>query len=124
MNVCLSLSLTAFLTIAIFPVAARADSAWMASGCGTEPSVPDLDVSSVDKYNSSVDRAAAYEKAARVYNTCVAKEANRQETVASNEARDKINHIHEGSTAVQKRIAASFTKITTTLKSAGTKFSK
>ncbi|NHO31759.1 hypothetical protein [Acetobacter fallax] len=119
----LSLCITAMMTLAGASVA-RAESPWTASGCGTEPSAPSLDVSSVDKYNSSVDRAAAYEKAARVYNACVAKEANRQETIASNEARDKIGHIHDGSTDVQKRIAANFTKMTATLKTAGAKFSK
>ncbi|WP_026396428.1 hypothetical protein [Acetobacter nitrogenifigens] len=102
--------------------AARADDAWTASGCGSEPSAPSVDGSSVDRYNASIDRVSAYEKAARTYNSCVSKQANHDETVVSNEARDKIAHIHEGSVAVQKRIAANFTKMTAQLKAAGGKF--
>ncbi|GBR03577.1 hypothetical protein [Acetobacter oeni] len=124
MKTCLFLCFAAAFSLGVSGTATRAATVWTASGCGSEPSAPALDVSGVDKYNSSVDRAAAYEKAARAYNACVSKEANREETIASNEARDKISHIHEGSTAVQQRIAANFTKMTTTLKAAGNKFSK
>lgn len=109
---------------ALASAASAHDGAWAATGCGSEPSAPAMDVSSVDKYNSSVDRAAAYEKAARAYNSCVAKEATKQETAVSAEAREKISHIHEGSSVVQKRIAANFAKITTTLKAGNAKFKK
>lgn len=103
---------------------AHAEGLWTAAGCGAEPSAPTLDVSSVDRYNASVDKAASYEKAARVYNACVAKEATRQQTVISNEAKAKMEHIQEGSSAVQKRIAANFSKYTTQLKTAGAKLGK
>lgn len=104
------------------PLAAHAEGAWTAQSCGAEPQAPSIDTSSVDRYNASIDRASAYEKAARTYNSCVAREANKQETAASEEARAKIAHIHEGSVAVQGRIAANFTRITTQLKAAGAKF--
>ena len=105
-------------------VSAHAEGLWTASGCGAEPSAPTLDVSSVDRYNASVDKAASYEKAARTYNACVAKEATRQQTVISNEAKTKMEHIQEGSSAVQKRIAANFSRFTTQLKTAGAKLGK
>ncbi|QHM92266.1 hypothetical protein [Acetobacter pasteurianus] len=104
--------------------AQAADKMWTASACGAEPVPPSVEVSSVDKYNASVDKVSAYEKAARTYNSCVAKAAVKEETAISNEAREKIAHIHEGSSTVQKRIAGNFTKLTTALKAGGAKLQK
>ena len=103
-------------------VAHAAGGAWSAPDCGAEPAMPTLDVSSVEHYNASVDKATAYQKAARAYNTCVAKAANKQETAISNEAKEKIAYVHEGSLAVQKHIAANFTRMTATLKAGSSKF--
>lgn len=103
--------------------AAGAAGAWAApAACGAEPAAPSVDVSSVEHYNASVDKVTAYEKAARAYNTCVARSANKEETAISNEAREKIAHIHEGSATVQKRIAANFVHLTASLKAASAKF--
>lgn len=102
--------------------AQAASGAWGAPVCGAEPAAPSVDVSSVERYNASVDKVTAYEKAARTYNTCVARAANKEETAISAEAREKIAHIHEGSSAVQKRIAGNFVHLTTALKTASTKF--
>ncbi|GCD75436.1 hypothetical protein NBRC3299_1728 [Acetobacter pasteurianus NBRC 3299] len=104
--------------------AQAADKMWAASACGAEPVAPSVEVSSVDKYNASVDKVSAYEKAARTYNSCVVKAAVKEETAISNEAREKIAHIHEGSSTVQKRIAGNFTKLTTALKAGGAKLQK
>ena len=104
--------------------AQAAEKMWTASACGAEPVAPSVEVSSVDKYNASVDKVSAYEKAARTYNSCVAKAAVKEETAISNEAREKIAHIHEGSSTVQKRIAGNFTKLTTALKAGGAKLQK
>lgn len=98
--------------------------AWTPFDCGKEPSAPSLDVSTVENYNSSVDKVAAYEKAARAYNSCVAKAAAKEETAISNEAKAKMEPYQEGSAAVQKRIAGNFTKYNTELKAAAAKFSK
>lgn len=103
-------------------VARAAATGWTAAACGAEPTMPSLDVSSVEHYNASVDKATTYEKAARAYNSCVAKTANKEETAISNEAREKIAHIHEGSAAVQKHIAANFTRMTAVLKAGSAKF--
>ncbi|MGV4876165.1 hypothetical protein [Acetobacter indonesiensis] len=103
-------------------VAHAAATGWSAAACGAEPTMPSLDVSSVEHYNASVDKATTYEKAARAYNSCVAKTANKEETAISNDAREKIAHIHEGSAAVQKHIAANFTRMTAALKAGSAKF--
>ena len=47
---------------------------WVATGCGGEPRIPKIDMSTVQRYNISVDKVGAYEKAARVYNSCVSKQ--------------------------------------------------
>lgn len=117
-------AICAAASLMLFGASAHAEGLWTAAGCGAEPSAPTLDVSSVDRYNASVDKAASYEKAARTYNACVAKEATRQQTVISNEAKTKMEHIQEGSSAVQKRIATNFSKFTTQLKTAGAKLGK
>lgn len=103
-------------------VAHAASGGWSAAECGAEPAMPPLDVSSVEHYNASVDKATAYQKVARAYNTCVAKAANKQETAISNEAKDKIAYVHDGSLAVQKHIAANFSHMTATLKAGSAKF--
>ncbi|OUI85809.1 hypothetical protein [Acetobacter tropicalis] len=102
--------------------AQAATTAWTASACGAEPTMPSMDVSSVEHYNASVDKATTYEKAARAYNGCVARTANKEETAISNEAREKIAHIHEGSAAVQKRIATNFSRMTASLRAGSSKF--
>lgn len=101
-----------------------AERGWVPSTCGAEPDAPAVDASSVEKYNASVDKVSAYEKAARTYNACVSKTAVKEETAISNEARDKIAHIHEGSSAVQQRISANFTQLTSALKAGGAKLQK
>ncbi|QEO18014.1 hypothetical protein [Acetobacter vaccinii] len=97
---------------------------WTAAACGEEPAAPTVDVSTIEHYNISVDKVSAYEKAARAYNSCVAKTAVKEETIISNDARDKIAYVHEGSTTVQKRIAGNFSRLTTALKAGGAKLQK
>lgn len=97
---------------------------WIATGCGDEPRIPKVDMSTVQRYNISVDKVGAYEKAARVYNSCVSKAALKEETEISNEARAKIAYVHEGSAAVQKRISSVFEELTADLKEGGAKLQK
>ncbi|NHN89331.1 hypothetical protein [Acetobacter conturbans] len=124
MRTTFAICFAASLTIAGVLAPAHAESLWAASGCGAEPSAPSLDVSTVDHYNASVDKVASYEKAARAYNGCVSKEATHQQTAISTEAKAKMDHIQEGSSTVQKRIAGNFTKFNTQLKAAGAKLGK
>lgn len=96
-------------------LARHADAAEGASKCGAEPQAPSVKAGTVALYNDSVDRVTAYEKAARAYNSCVAAQANREETAISQDAAAKISRIHAGSAAVQTRIAASFQKLSADL---------
>ncbi len=117
-------SIGGLLAVVVCAPAHAAERSWLPASCGTEPTAPAVDVSSVEKYNASVDKVSAYEKAARTYNACVSKTALKDETAISNEAREKIAYIHEGSTAVQQRIGANFTQLTTALKAGGAKLQK
>ncbi|MEW9272686.1 hypothetical protein [Gluconobacter oxydans] len=101
--------------------ASAAEAAWTASKCGVEPQAPVVKAATVAQYNESVDRVTAYEKAARVYNACVAAQANREETAISQEASARISHVHAGSAAVQSHIAASFQTLSANLAAASRK---
>lgn len=101
-----------------------AERGWSAAGCGDEPSAPAVDVSTVQRYNASVDQVSAYEKAARTYNACVTRAAVKEETAISDEARQKIAYVHDSSAAIQSRIASNFTRLTTALKAGGAKLQK
>ncbi|AAW61702.1 hypothetical protein [Gluconobacter oxydans] len=101
--------------------ASAAEAAWTASKCGAEPQAPVVKAATVAQYNESVDRVTAYEKAARVYNACVAAQANREETAISQEASARISHVHAGSAAVQSHIAASFQTLSANLAAASRK---
>lgn len=97
------------------------EAAWTAPKCGAEPQAPAVKAGTVAQYNESVDRVTAYEKAARVYNSCVAAQANREETAISQDASARIAHVHAGSAAVQSHIAASFQTLSANLAAAGRK---
>lgn len=101
--------------------ASAAEAAWTASKCGAEPQAPVVKAATVAQYNESVDRVTAYEKAARVYNACVAAQANREETAIGQEASARISHVHAGSAAVQSHIAASFQTLSANLAAASRK---
>ncbi len=92
---------------------------WSAAQCGREPAAPAVDTTTIDRYNASVDRVTAYERAARSYNACVSKAATTEQTAISNEARTRIDAIQAVSSGVQKRIAANFGALTEALR-AGT----
>lgn len=85
---------------------------WSAAQCGREPAAPVVDTTTVDRYNSSVDRVTAYERAARSYNACVSRAATTEQTAISNDARLRIDAIQAVSGGVQKRIAANFAALT------------
>lgn len=118
---------TAFPAVILFSMAhgnmAHAAGTWSASDCGKEPTPPTVDISSVEHYNTSVDKVMAYEKAARTYNACVASEATKAETAVSNDAKQQIDHIHAASVAVQKKLAANFVDLSGKLKAGSKKFS-
>ncbi len=117
-------SIGGLVAVVVCAPAHAAQTRWTPAACGAEPAAPVVDVSSVEKYNASVDKVSAYEKAARAYNACVSKTALKEETAISNDARDQIAYVHEGSTAVQQRIGANFTQLTTALKAGGARLQK
>ncbi len=94
---------------------------WNAPQCGREPAAPTIDTSTVDRYNASVDRVAAYEHAARSFNACVSKAATTEQTAISNDARLRIDAIQSVSGGVQKRIAANFAALTGALRAGAPK---
>ncbi len=94
---------------------------WSATQCGREPAAPSVDTTTVDRYNASVDRVTAYERAARSYNGCVSKAATTEQTAISNDARVRIDAIQGVSGGVQKRIAANFSALTGALRAGAPK---
>ncbi len=101
--------------------AATPGSGWTAASCGREPAAPVVDTTTIDRYNASVDRVAAYERMARSYNACVSKAATTEQTAISNEARTRIDAIQSVSGGVQKRIAANFAALTGALRAGAPK---
>lgn len=97
---------------------------WVPQNCGDEPTAPAVDVSTVERYNASVDKVSAYQKEARAYNSCVVRSALHEETAISEDAKDRISFVHDSSSAVQKRIAGNFEKLTATLKAGSARLQK
>ncbi len=95
---------------------AASGAGWSAAQCGREPAAPAVDTTTIDRYNASIDRVAAYERAARGYNACVARAATTEQTAISNEARTRIDAIQAVSAGLQKRIAANFGALTAALR--------
>ncbi len=98
-----------------------AASGWTASGCGHEPAAPAVESGSVEKYNASIDRVSAYDKAARAYSACVNRQAGSEQTAISNDARARMAVINAGAASVQHRIAGNFAALSAQLHSAGQK---
>ncbi|MBE7209926.1 MAG: hypothetical protein INR65_02815 [Gluconacetobacter diazotrophicus] len=96
--------------------AAAVGPGWSATQCGREPVAPQVDTSTVSRFNASVDQVTAYDQAARNYNACVSRQATADQTAASNEARARIDAIQAVSSGVQKRIAANFVSLAKALK--------
>jgi len=103
------------------PASAARAAGWSAASCGREPAAPDVDTTSVERYNASVDRVTAYEKDARSYNACVSREAVAQQTAISREAKERIDTVQAGASAVQKHIANNFESLTAALRAGSAK---
>ena len=101
--------------------ALAAQPGWSASNCGHEPGPPVVEAGSVDRYNASIDRVSAYDKAARAYSTCVSRQAVAEQSAISNDARSRMAVINNAATMVQKRIASNFGALSAQLRAAGQK---
>jgi len=98
-----------------------AQAGWSAPNCGHEPPAPAVESSSVERYNASIDRVSAYDKAARAYSTCVSRQAVSEQSAISNDARARMATINNAANAVQKRIAGNFAALSAQLHNAGQK---
>nr|WP_321983065.1 hypothetical protein [uncultured Lichenicoccus sp.] len=105
----------------VAPAPSRAATGWTASGCGHEPAPPVVESASVEKYNASIDRVSAYDRAARAYSACVNRQAGSEQTAISNDARARMGVINAGAASVQKRIAGNFAALSAQLHNAGQK---
>lgn len=84
---------------------------WVASGCGSKPEVPTLNLTSADEFNKSVGAINAYRQAIRPYLDCVVKEANAD-----------VQAISKSATAVQQAAKEANDKIQADVKAADEKF--
>ncbi|ACI52833.1 conserved hypothetical protein [Gluconacetobacter diazotrophicus PA1 5] len=110
-------------SVGMVAAARAADAPWSApAACGQEPRPPVVDYTTAAHYNASVDAVTAYEKAARLYNGCVASAAGREEGAISAEARARMDRVHQGSLVVQQRIAGNFTRLSTELRDGAAHF--
>ncbi len=94
---------------------------WSASSCGREPAPPGVSGGSVDRYNASIDRVAAYDKAARAYSDCVSHQSVAEQSAISNDARARMAVINQAAVSVQKRIGGNFAALSAQLRAAGQK---
>lgn len=101
--------------------ALAAQAGWSAPNCGREPAPPAVESGSVERYNASIDRVSAYDKAARAYSGCVSKQAVAEQNAISNDARLRMASINAVATSVQKRIAGNFGALSAQLRAAGQK---
>lgn len=101
--------------------ALAAQAGWSAPNCGHEPGPPPVEAGSVERYNASIDKVSAYDKAARAYSGCVSRQAVSEQSAISNDARSRMAAINNAATAVQKRIAANFGALSAQLRAAGQK---
>jgi hypothetical protein len=101
--------------------ALAAQAGWSAPGCGHEPDPPVVEAGSVERYNASIDKVGAYEKAARAYSACVSRQAVAEQSAISNDARSRMGVINGAATQVQKRIAGNFGALSAQLRTAGQK---
>lgn len=62
---------------------------WTPSSCGTEPMVPVIDQENVDAYNLSVKAINHWQQKANVYNGCLIKEANADNSLIANAANEE-----------------------------------
>jgi hypothetical protein len=62
---------------------------WSPSGCGAEPSAPQLNQATVDNYNKSVKTINDWQDKVSVYSACVVKEANDDNASIAKSANDR-----------------------------------
>ena len=80
--------------------------AWTPSGCGPEPAVPSIDVSSEKAFNTSLNAEEDFEKKIGIYDDCAIKEANTDASAVSAAANGLKQHAHDAEAKLQSAIDA------------------
>lgn len=88
-----------------------ANGTWAPSGCGTEPTVPVIDASSVDTYNQSVKAINDWQQKATAYNGCLIKEANTDNALIANIANDEQARLRSNMEKIQAEATAAKEKL-------------
>lgn len=60
---------------------------WIPSACGSRQEPPVVDVTTIDSYNASVKALNEWQRAIKVYDDCLVKEANTDSAVIANTAK-------------------------------------
>ena len=84
---------------------------WSPSGCGIEPVVPVIDQSSVEAYNQSVKAINDWQQKANVYNGCLIKEANADNSLIANSANDEQARLRAAIEKIQAETTAAKAKL-------------
>ena len=99
------------LTVVSGTAGTIANGVWSPTGCGAEPTVPVIDQGSVDTFNQSVKAINDWQQKGNVYNACLIKEANADNTLIANAANDKqagfrsaIERIQADTTAAKAKL--------------------
>ena len=66
---------------------------WSPSACGSNPSSPPIDTSTVEAYNKSVMAINEWQKKANDYNSCLINEANTDNALIAKTANDAQNQL-------------------------------
>ena len=118
---CAAASCPAVLCVDLAATRAAAAAGWSAANCGREPLAPAVDSGSVERYNASIDKVGAYDRAARAYSECVSRQAVAEQGAISNDARARMAVINNAAGAVQRRIAGNFAALSAQLRAGGQK---
>lgn len=86
---------------------------WTPSGCGTEPTAPKVNQTTVDNYNKSVKTINEWEEKVATYNACVVKEANEDNASIAKSANERQAKLKALSEKVQADTAAAKAKLDT-----------
>ena len=89
---------------------------WTPRACGAAPVAPKVDSGDVARFNASVDRVNAYEKAARTYATCVAGASGREQAAISADASARMRRVHDSAALVQKQVSEQFARLSAEMK--------
>jgi len=91
------LSLFSLIVVTAFSAEAGvlANNGWTPSGCGPAPAVSQLDLSSLDAYNKSVEAVNTYRKNSHAYVNCLIQDGNNDIQIISKSAKAAQQAAHD-----------------------------